>query len=115
MQAGGVGLFAAAVLWQLRDLKPVIKAVGETMTEVRATLAALLERERARAERLAAMEAQRAIAQQQRGGEAVDENWDTPVTGPIVEVRTPGRAATNTPRGGIPIGGGYSIKRPGGG
>jgi hypothetical protein len=95
VQTGGVGLFAAAVFWQLQQLKPILKQVGET-------LAALLERERMRAERT------------RQGGE-VSENWDSPTTGPIVEVRTPARAKTATPRGGVSIGGGYSIKRPGGG
>lgn len=100
VQAGGVGLFAAAVLWQLRDLKPVLKAVGETLTRVETTLSALLERERARAERLAAQDAARQAAQS-----GAPEQWEGEETSPIAVApprRTPPRGVTA---------GGYSITK----
>lgn len=98
VQTGGVGLFAAAVLWQLRRMEPILKQVGET-------LSALLERERMRAER-------EAIEVARRGG-GVPEDFESPTTGPIVEMRTP-RAQTSTPARGTAAGR-YSIKNPGGG
>lgn len=61
IQAGGVVAFATAVLLWLRDYKrevaPVFAQLVTTMTTVQTMLAALLERERARAERLAAQDA----------------------------------------------------------
>lgn len=107
VQAGGVGLFAAAVLWQLRDLKPVLKAVGETLGEVKSTLAALLERERARAERIAAQEALRKQLLSQQGA-PVETQWESDETRPI-EVSAPRR---NTPPRGGTAGGGYGPGRP---
>lgn len=58
VQAAGVLAFASAVLYELRQLGPLVKAwttvVGEVKTElgkVREVLSALLERDRIRAER----------------------------------------------------------------
>jgi hypothetical protein len=111
VQAGGVGLFAAAVLWQLRDLKPIFKAVGETLTRVETTLAALLERERTRGERLAAQDALR------RGRlatlEGREETWEDEPTGAAeVPVLPPRRTP---PRGAPVVGGGYGPTKPRGG
>lgn len=98
IQAGGVLAFASAVLWQLRDLKPILKAVADTLLQVQLTQAALLERERVRAEAKAARDAAGVPAQ----------TWAEETTQPIIE-----RA---TPPGGNPVpGGGYRIIRPGGG
>ncbi len=46
IQAGGVVAFAAAVLWELRLMRPIL-------TEVKTVLASLLERERMRGEQRA--------------------------------------------------------------
>jgi hypothetical protein len=62
VQAGGVLAFASAVLWQLRDLKPLFSEIGRVIADVEKTLAALLERERIRHERQAAADAARVPA-----------------------------------------------------
>jgi hypothetical protein len=95
LQTGGVLAFAGAVLYQLRELKPFLKDLVETLTLVRTTMAALLERERARAERIAAQEAARAMSA------PLPETFEGELTGPI-EVGAPRR----TPPGG------YSQHRP---
>lgn len=59
VQTGGVLAFASLVLLQLREIKPVLTKVTEVLSEVGKTVAQLLERERARAERIAAAEAAR--------------------------------------------------------
>lgn len=60
VQAGGVLAFAAMVMWRLEKylggLEPTIKAFDKTMDEVKTVLAQLLERERFRDERRAAVE-----------------------------------------------------------
>jgi hypothetical protein len=100
VQTGGVLAFAGAVLYQLRELKPVLKEVGEILSQVRSTLAALLERERARAERIAAQDALRArgdsrsLLGEARVVEVAPEDED--FTGPIDVQRV--KAAT-PPRG----------------
>lgn len=101
LRTGGVGAFAGVVLYLLFQLRPIFKALLKTLVETKEVLAALLERERARAERIAANEAARAAA--------AGESWDDDETKPIA-VKT--RARTNP--GGIPISQ-YSVKRPGGG
>lgn len=57
IQAGGVLAFAGAVLWELRQLRPI-------MAEVKTVLASLLERERMRAEQRAQIIAAQAVPAQ---------------------------------------------------
>lgn len=99
VQTGGVVAFAAAVLYQLRELKPFLKDLTSTLTLVQTTLASLLERERARAERIAAQDAQRAAAVIN----PVPEQFED-LTGPIEVPRRP----TQTPARGTA----YAQHRP---
>jgi hypothetical protein len=48
IQTAGVGGFALLVLYLLRELRPILKAVSAELFEVRLIIAALLERERIR-------------------------------------------------------------------
>lgn len=106
IQTGGVVAFASAVLLQLRDMKPLFKAIGDTLTEVRTTLSALLERERARAERLAAQDAaRRAAAVTPVGGvPLLPFDDEDEVTNPIAikprAATSPGLHGPSRPRGG---------------
>ena len=94
VQAGGVIAFAGAVLMQLREIKPFLGELTKTLGEVRTTMASLLERERTRAERLAAQDAARQAMQFKTGG-AVPENWDGHPTGTI---EIPHEHSTPTPK-----------------
>lgn len=80
IQAGGVLAFAGAVLVQLRDfrreLAPLLKGIGETLGFVQTTMSALLERERARAERLAAQDAARQAQANMRKQAVPESSWD---------------------------------------
>jgi hypothetical protein len=83
IQAGGVVAFAVAVLFELRKLGPLFTAITTVLVDVRTTMSALLERERARAERIAAVEARRAALVGNSSG--VPDSWDDgPETQPIV-------------------------------
>lgn len=95
IQTGGVVAFASAVLLWLRDHKreitPVLTELGKTLGTVNSTLSALLERERARAERLAAIDAIR------RGEGVPQRRWNDDEDGntqPIVVASKQGRART---------------------
>jgi hypothetical protein len=104
-QTGAVVLFAAAVLWELRQLRPLIKewieqrqADRDLLADVKNILARLLERERMRAE-------QRTKLLKMRGGE-VDEAWDEDVTDAVTEPvpRQPSRPVKmKSPPHGYPI------------
>lgn len=102
IQTGGVVAFAAAVLIWLRDYKrevaPVFAELVATMKDVKTTLAALLERERARAERLAAQDA---VARRSAADAGVVAETFGEDTHPIATI----------PRRQTPAGG-YSIQRP---
>lgn len=105
-QAGGVVAFAGAVLLQLRDFRrelgPLFKSIGETLAEVKATMAALLERERTRAERLAAQDAARRASSRTPSGGAPVADWEDEETHPIaLPLRSPGlHGPSRPPRGG---------------
>lgn len=98
--------FAGLVLYLLFQLRPIMTSVLKVIVEVKEVLAALLERERARAERIAANEA----ARKSRAGEQ-PQSWEEDETKPLT-MAPKNRVRTNP--GGVPIGN-YSIKRPGGG
>lgn len=57
IQSGGLALFAGLVLYQLREISPLLKSLGATLTMIQTEMAALLERERVRGERYAAQAA----------------------------------------------------------
>lgn len=101
-QTGGTAAFAGIVLYLLFQLRPILSAVLKVLGEIRELLAALLERERARAERIAAQDAAR--RQQQ-----TDETWEDENTNPIAVAVKAQRPRTNP--GGVPIGQ-YSLKPP---
>lgn len=77
VQAGGVVAFAGAVLWELKQLRPI-------MSEVKGILASLLERERMRSEQRAELIRQQATPHYV---------WDdvTDAIGEPVRRRTPAR------------------------
>ncbi|HEY1554781.1 MAG TPA: hypothetical protein VGF94_08105 [Kofleriaceae bacterium] len=104
LQAGGVLAFAVLVLVLLRELVPLLKALYEVLSKVRETLAALLERERMRGERLAATDAQRRMML------PPEADFDDPPTNPIA---IPLPSTRRTPPHGVPIGV-YGPKKPGG-
>jgi hypothetical protein len=107
IQAGGVVAFGALVLVILRQLKPVLDAVQVTLMDVGRTMAALLERERVRGERIAAADAQR---RQQLA--ILEADFDDPPTNPIA-MRVP-KSALRTPSHGVPVGR-YGPMKPGDG
>jgi hypothetical protein len=91
VQAGGVVAFAGAVLWELKQLRPI-------MGEVKSILSSLLERERMRAEQRAQI-----IARQQAVPHQVWDDVTDAITEPVPKVRrkTPARPF-----------GGYGPSRP---
>lgn len=106
IQSGGVVAFAGVVLLWLRDYKreiqanvaPVVTRLVETMQKVETTLAALLERERARAERLAAQDA---AARRDAGvalAPADEENTQPIATIPVRRRTDPGGYSYQRPR-----------------
>lgn len=124
-QLGACGLFAFFVWRALRDQAPALKSIGETLVEIRAALvmlpaiasvltsvqvtqAALLERERARAERIAAQQAQRESLLADLAPSA-PQTWEDE-TKPIVEAPKKKRAQT-APMG-RPIVGAYGPLKP---
>lgn len=84
IQAGGVLAFAGAVLWELRQLRPLI-------AEVRQVLASLLERERMRAEQRAQLLAAQAVPNQ-----VWDDETDA-IAEPLRRHRTPPRGGNYGP------------------
>jgi hypothetical protein len=118
IQTGGVLAFAAAVLWELKQLRPLIKEWIDQrekdrglLNEVKTILSVLLERERMRA-------AQRDLLLRQAGVTTppsstppplpADQNWDLDNTG-AVEVPLQKRPKTN-PQG-YPAASEYSYTR----
>jgi hypothetical protein len=90
VQAGGVVAFAAAVLWELKQLRPI-------MSEVAQVLAKMLERERMRAEQRAQ------LLQLQQGGERRApipvEGWDDTTDAVAMPVKPPKKRSATSPRG----------------
>lgn len=103
LEGGGSAAFACLVLYILFQLKPILAALLKVHTETKEVLSALLERERARAERIAANDAARAAAA---------ETWEQDVTNPIAVPLPVKQPRAQTPRG-VPIGE-YGLKRGGG-
>jgi hypothetical protein len=87
VQAGGVVAFAGAVLWELKQLRPI-------MAEVKQVLTSMLERERMRAE-------QRSQLLQQQG--VPDGRWDDVTDAVSMPVTPIKRRAPSNPRG-YPVG-----------
>jgi hypothetical protein len=114
LQTGGVIAFAAAVLWELRQLRPLIKGWIEErqrdrdlLSEVKIILGALLERERMRGEQRAKLIKQGRLPPD----DAPDEAFDDITDNVSLPEQKPKRQGTgHTPPAGYPIGG-YSKTR----
>lgn len=94
VQAGGVVAFAGAVLWELKQLRPI-------MSEVKQVLASMLERERMRSEQRAQL-----IEQRRPTHEIFDDTTDA-VALPL----TPPKRPRSNPRG-YPVGNYGPMKPP---
>lgn len=107
LQTGSSIGFAGIVLYLLFQLKPVLLALLQVNAEIKSVLAALLERERARAERIAATEAARAASLTRA------ENWDVDAeTNPLSMPVEPTPPKRRTDPHGVPVGQ-YGLKREG--
>lgn len=119
IQTGGVLAFAGAVLWELKQLRPLFKAMieerqkdRETMTEVKVVLSSLLERERMRAEQRAQLiELRRRGDSDRPVSRRPQENYDD-TTDAVAMPLQPIKKRHRSNPGGHPIGGYGPIKPP---